>query len=296
VRVAIASVGWLPKEFRDDELLIAALGGQGADAGAVPWDDSGVDWRLYDAVVIRSTWDYARRRGEFLAWVEAVGDRLHNAPALVRWNTDKRYLAELATAGLPVVETTYVEPGSAAPPLRGEVVVKPTVSVGGRDTGRFGPGSYEQAVELIRAIGASGRTAMVQPYLESIDDTGETAIVFVDGRPSHGLRKRAVLTGEGVAPTRDDHIGAAEAMYDPQLVTPAVARDDELGVAGAIVDALARRFSGPPLYARIDLARGSDGSPVLLELEAVEPSLYLGLVPAAADRLADAIIARAAQI
>ena len=68
MRVAIASVGWLPEEFRDDELLIAALGVQGADARAVPWDDGGVDWRLYDAVVIRSTWDYARRRAEFLAW------------------------------------------------------------------------------------------------------------------------------------------------------------------------------------------------------------------------------------
>jgi hypothetical protein len=294
VRVAIASVEWVPEEFLDDELLIAALRVRGVDAGAVPWDDGGVEWRLYDAVVIRSTWDYARRRGEFLAWVEAVGDRLYNTPALVRWNTDKRYLAELAAAGLPVVETTYVEPGAAAPPLHGEVVVKPTVSAGGRDTGRFDPGSCEQAGELIRAIGASGRTAMVQLYLESIDDAGETAIVFIDGCPSHGLRKRAVLTATGVAPTRDDHIGAAEPMYDPRLVTAAVAGDDELGVARAVVDALARRFQGPPLYVRIDLARGGDGRPVLLELEAVEPSLYLGLAPGSVDRLADAIIARAA--
>jgi glutathione synthase/RimK-type ligase-like ATP-grasp enzyme len=194
-----------------------------------------------------------------------------------------------------VVETSYVEPGAAAPPLHGEVVVKPTVSAGGRDTGRFGPGSYEQAEELIRAIGASGRTAMVQPYLESVDDAGETAIVFVDGCASHQLRKRAVLTGEGVAPTRDDQIGAAEAMYDPQLVTIVTAEDDELGVAGAVLDVLARRFAGLPLYARIDVARGNDGRPVLLELEAVEPSLYLGLAPGAADRLADAIIARAEQ-
>jgi glutathione synthase/RimK-type ligase-like ATP-grasp enzyme len=295
VHVAIATMEWLPEEFRDDEILIDALRVRGAQASAVPWDDRRADWGAYDAVVIRSTWDYARRRDEFLAWADTVGDRLHNPPALVRWNTDKRYLAELATSGLPVVETTYVDPWEAAPALHGEVVVKPTVSAGGRDTGRFGPGSHHLAVELIGAIGASGRTAMVQPYLESIDDGGETAIVFVDGRPSHGLRKRAVLTSEGVAPTRDDRIGAAEAMYDSELVTDAAPEDDELAVASAVIEALARQFSGSPLYARVDLARDGDGVPVVLEVEAVEPNLYLGLVPGAVERLVDAIVARAAE-
>jgi hypothetical protein len=295
VRVVIATVGWLPEEFRDDEILIDALRVRGAEANAVPWDDGGANWGVYDAVVIRSTWDYARRRDEFLAWAESVGDRLHNSPALVRWNTDKSYLAELSASGFPVVETIYVEPSGAIPTFEGEVVVKPAVSVGGRDTGRFGPGSHHLAVELIGAIGASGRTAMVQPYLQSIDDAGETAIVFVDGRLSHGLRKRAVLRSEGVAPTRDDHIGAAEVMYDPELVTDAAPEDDELAVASAVIEGLARQFSGVPLYARIDLARDGDGAPVVLEVEAVEPNLYLGLVPGAAERLADAIVARAAQ-
>jgi hypothetical protein len=295
VHVAIATMEWLPEEYRDDEILTDALRAHGAQVGAVPWGDRGADWGAYDAVVIRSTWDYARRRDEFLAWADAVGDRLHNPPALVRWNTDKRYLADLAAAGYAVIETTYVDPGEPAPPLLGEVVVKPTVSAGGRDTGRFGPGSHHLAMELIGAIGAGGRTAMVQPYLESIDYAGETAIVFVDGRPSHGLRKRAVLTSEGVAPTRDDRIGAAEAMYDPELVTRADPEDDELAVASAVIEELARRFSAPPLYARIDLARDRGGVPVVLEVEAVEPSLYLNLVPGAAERLADAITARVAR-
>jgi hypothetical protein len=106
VRVAIATVEWLPEEFCDDEILIEALRARGAEASAVPWDDRAAEWGAYDAVVIRSTWDYARRRDEFLAWAEGVGDRLHNPPALVRWNTDKRYLAELAASAFPVVETT----------------------------------------------------------------------------------------------------------------------------------------------------------------------------------------------
>jgi hypothetical protein len=293
VNVAIATVEWLPEEFNDDELLIAALRARGAKASAVPWDSPSADWRAYDLVVIRSTWDYARRHDEFLAWVDEIGDRLSNAPALVRWNSDKRYLADLAGAGFPVVATTYVGPGDGVPSLSGEVVVKPAVSAGGRDTGRFGPGVHADAIELIRDIGASGRMAMVQPYLESVDAEGEAAIVFIDGRFSHGLRKRAVLKTEGVAPTRDDRIGAAEAMYDPDLMTTASPADDELGAAAEIVDYLARRFEGQPLYARVDLARDAEGAPVVLELEAVEPSLYLVLVEGAAENLANAIVARA---
>jgi glutathione synthase/RimK-type ligase-like ATP-grasp enzyme len=168
VNVAIATVEWLPEEFKDDELLVRALHARSASAAAVPWDDARADWQAFDLVVIRSTWDYARRHDEFLAWVDEIGDRLENAPELVRWNSDKRYLADLAEAGFPVVETTYVGPEAALPSVSGTVVVKPTVSGGGRDTGRFGHGAHASAIDLIRAIGASGRTAMVQPYLQSV--------------------------------------------------------------------------------------------------------------------------------
>ena len=166
-------------------------------------------------MVIRSTWDYARRRDEFLRWCESVGERLHNRAALVRWNTDKRYLGDLADAGVPVVETRYVEPGEPMPELEGEIVVKPNVSAGGRDTGRFGPAAHDEARELIAAIQASGRTAMVQPYQPTVDAVGETAVLCIDGEPAHALRKRAVLRPDEVAPVRDDGVGAAEIMYDP---------------------------------------------------------------------------------
>jgi hypothetical protein len=295
VNIAIATVEWLPEEFTDDELLIGALRSRGASASALPWDDANADWSVYDLVVIRSTWDYARRHDEFLAWVDQIGDRLLNPPALIRWNTDKRYLADLAEDGFPVVQTAFVGPRDPDPSLEGTVVVKPAISAGGRDTGRFGPSAHDSAMELIRAIGAGGRVAMVQPYLESVDTEGEAAIVFVDGRFSHGLRKRAVLTAEGVAPTRHDRLGAAEAMYDPDLVSAATPAEDELAVAGTVVDYLKRRFEGSPLYARVDLARDADGAPVLLELEAVEPSLYLALVPRATETFADAIVARASR-
>ena len=291
MRIAIATAAGVPEQFRDDHLLIAALRERGAEAERPRWDDPGVAWDGFDLVVIRSTWDYTWRRDEFVAWADALGPRLHNTPELVRWNTDKRYIADLAGSGVPVVETTYVAPGDPVPPIEREVVVKPTVSAGGRNTGRFRADMHAEAAELIGAIGASGGTAMVQPYLDSVGASGEAALAYVDGRFSHGLRKGVVLTGVGVAPTRDDSVGAAETMYAPDFVKAAEPDEDELAVAAQVVDWLAGRF-GTPLYARVDLARDAGGDPILLELEATEPNLYLELVPESIGGLADAILAR----
>jgi glutathione synthase/RimK-type ligase-like ATP-grasp enzyme len=292
VRVAIASITELPQEFRDDEVLVDRLGRRGVEADTLSWDDPRGDWDSYDLVVIRSTWDYSRRRDQFIAWAERVGDRLENSPAVVRWNSDKRYLGDLREAGLPVVETRYVEPGEQPPEIVGEVVVKPTISAGGRDTGRFAPGAASAAFDLIARIGAGRRTAMVQPFLDSVDTDGETAVVVIGGLVSHVLRKRAVLRADQVAPVRDDALGAAEAMYDPGLVLAGTAEPDELELAAAVVDEVRRRFGATPLYARVDMLRDGDRSPVVLELEAVEPSLYLTQADGAAERLAEAILGR----
>lgn len=292
MRIAIASFSQMPPEFRDDEQLADALRARDAAVAIEPWDEPDVDWDPFDVVVIRSTWNYARRRDEFLAWCERIGERLHNAPALVRWNSDKRYLRDLAAAGLRVVETRYLEPGDAAPDLEGEVVVKPNVSAGGRDTGRFGPATHDDAYELIERIQESGRTAMVQGYQPTVDTVGETAVLCIDGEPAHALRKRAVLRPDEVAPVRDDGVGAAEIMYDPGLVTATEATPAELDHARAIVGHVRERFDYMPLYARVDTISGRDGEPVLMELEAIEPNFYLNQVPATAKRVADAILAR----
>jgi hypothetical protein len=294
MRVAIASFTRMPPEFRDDEELARVLRARGAVVAIEPWDDPDVDWAPYEAVVIRSTWNYARRRDRFLAWCERIGERLHNAPALVRWNSDKRYLRDLAGAGIRVVDTRFVEPGDEIPDLEGEVVVKPNVSAGGRDTGRFGPSTHDVARELIAEILASGRAAMVQPYQSSVDEIGETAVLCIDGEPAHALRKRAVLRPDEVAPTRDDGVGAAEIMYDPGLVTATEAADAELEHARAVVAHVRERFGYLPLYARVDTIRGPDGEPVLMELEAIEPNFYLDQAPATAQRVGDAILARVA--
>lgn len=295
MRIALASMAARPAEFRDDERLAQLLQDRAVDASIEAWDDKAVNWADFALVVIRSTWDYSRRRDEFLAWTDAVARRLQNPAPLVRWNSDKRYLLDLSSAGIPVVPTTYVGPGERAPEITLDSVIKPSVSAGARDTGRFGPDQADAASDLIAAIGASGRTAMVQPYLESVDTQGEIAIVFIDGEPTSTLRKGAVLRPGEVAPVRDDPVGAAEAMYDPNLVRAGVATDAELELAHAVVREVARRFGEVPLYARVDQLRDSEGTPVLLELEAVEPNLYLDEAPGAADRLVDAIIARASR-
>jgi glutathione synthase/RimK-type ligase-like ATP-grasp enzyme len=290
--VVIASSEVVPDQFDEDRLIVDALGRRGVDAEVVSWDAKGADWDGYELVVVRSTWDYTTRLDDFLAWADAIGERLHNSAALLRWNSNKRYVGDLGDAGLPVVPTRYVEPGDEVGPLEGEVVVKPVVSAGGRDTGRFTPEVHDDARALLAQLGTAGRTAMVQPYLADVDSRGETALVHVAGEFSHGLRKLAVLRPDEVAPVRDDALGAAEAMYDPDLVRAADTTAEERAVARRILDHVAERFGGMPLYARVDLVPGPDGSPVLIELEAIEPNLYLYESPETADRLAEAIEAK----
>ena len=253
MHVAIATFNGLPPEFRDDERLAAALAERGIEAERIPWDDQAADWAAFDAVVIRSTWDYAPRRDEFVAWADSVGDRLHNAPGLVRWNSDKRYLGDLAAAGIDVVETAYAEPGET-PELAGEVVVKPTVSAGAKDSGRFSERSHDEGMRLIERIHDSGRVVMIQPYQHSVDTLGETAIVCLDGKPSHVLRKRAVLRPDEVAPVREgDAIGAAEVMYDPELVVAGDATAAEFEFARRVLAHVTERFEYVPLYCRVDM-------------------------------------------
>lgn len=292
MRVAIATFSAMPPEFTDDGRLADALSTLGAEVALIPWDDTGADWDGFDSVVIRSTWDYPPRRDRFVAWAESVGRRLHNAPEVIRWNSDKHYLADLAAAGIPVVETFFVEPGDAPPGLAAEIVVKPTISVGAKDTGRFSQRTHDQALDLIQRIHASGRTAMVQPYLRSVDDDGETAIVFLDGEPSHVLRKGAVLRPDEVAPVRDDAVGAAQVMYDPGLVVGGQATQSEFALARAVHQHVAERFAYVPLYGRVDMVASAEGRPVLMELELIEPNLYLDQAPGAAHRVAAAILNR----
>jgi glutathione synthase/RimK-type ligase-like ATP-grasp enzyme len=279
--VALVTCADLPDLDDDDRLIAPALAARGIDAVPAVWSDGAVDWDAFDLVVLRNPWDYTRHLPDFLAWAEGV-PRLANPLDVIAWNTDKRYLGELAAAGLPVVDTHYLAPGEALRPFDREVVVKPTVSAGARDTERFAPGNEAAAAAHLDVIHATGRTAMVQPYLAKVAHAGETALLHVGGTYSHAIRKGPLLT-DGRAMVSD--------LYVEEQIDPREPSDAERAAAAAIMAEVERRF-GALLYARVDLLLGDDGEPALLELELTEPSLFLGTAPGAAERLADAIAAR----
>jgi len=282
VRIAFATCADLPVGWGDDQEAARPAG-----AEFVVWDDPTVDWEAYDRVVLRSVWDYSGRIEEFLAWCAAVGPgRLRNRPDLVAFDADKRYLGEL---GVPIAPTTFVAPGDPLPTLEGEVVVKPNISAGARRTGRFAPTTHADALALIERIRESGRVAIVQSYLEDVDRNGETALVFIAGELSHVLRKRAVLREEGEAPLAADRWGPAAVMLEDDLVVAGTADEARREFAATVMAAVTDRF-GTPLYARVDTALDADGRPVLMELEAIEPNLYLATAPGAAARFARAVL------
>lgn len=287
VPVLLATCSALPDGDEDGPALTAALRAAGADPRWVAWDDEHADWSV-GVVVLRSTWDYHAALPRFLDWVDAL-PRVHNRAEVVRWNTDKRYLGDLAAAGVPVVESAFAAPGEQVTlPDADEVIVKPSVGAGSRGVGRFARARSDEALAHARALHDDGRTVLVQPFLPGVDVAGETALLYVDGVFSHAIRKGPMLTADSAHP-----VGGAS-LFVAENITARAPQPAELEV-GALALAVARdRFGGEQLYARVDLLPGPDG-PVVTELELTEPSLFLGHDPdgAAADRLAAAIVARA---
>jgi O-ureido-D-serine cyclo-ligase len=271
--------------------LTAALAAGGAESEIVDWDDARADWARFDLVVPRSAWDYAERLPEFLAWAERVArlTTLVNPLPVVRWNTDKHYLGELARAGAPVVSTAYVEPGedtgAALDAFLGgdaarEIVVKPAVGAGSRDARRHLRADRAAILGHIAPLLDAGRSMMLQPYLESVDTCGETALMYLDGRFSHAIRKGALLPAG--APS-------TAGLFAPEEIVPRTPAADELAAAERILGAVP---VGGLLYARVDLLRDTAGAPRLLELELTEPSFFLSYAPGAAERFAAALLAR----
>lgn len=274
--VVLATFHGFPDGYRDDAGLVPALAARGVPARWQVWGEP-VDAGL---VVLRSTWDYTWRVPEFLAWCATV-PRLANPLPVIEWNTDKAYLLELTKAGVPVVPTELVVPGVAPDWPDGEFVLKPSVGAGARGFGRFT--DHAAATDHLAALHAAGKTAMLQPFLSSVAVEGEVALVYFGGEYSHAFAKSAPadepINASGLRPS------TAAPLAQPEPAYRALA-EDVLDAAAALLD----RRRTELLYARVDLVRGEDGAPLLLELELVEPNLgFTHADPQATRRFADAI-------
>ncbi len=249
----------------DDADLVDALRQRGLHARWLSWDDPAT--LDADLVILRATWDYTERLDEFLAWTKRVRNLL-NAPRVVAWNSDKRYMLDLEAAGVPTVPSRFYAPDETVdelPPV--ELVVKPAVGAGSVGAQRFtdADDARSHAVSLQEA----GRAVLVQPYDARISD-GETALVFLNGLQSHAFTKGPLLPPPGSKPAMDDSGTFAEESLQP------AEPDFELWDVGhAALAAAAAAVGVEPdefLYARVDVIGGAD-DPRLLELELVEPSL-----------------------
>jgi glutathione synthase/RimK-type ligase-like ATP-grasp enzyme len=243
----------------------------------------GDDWSDVGLAVIRSTWDYTARHRDFLAWLHAAGaaTRVVNPPAVIEWNSHKKYLLELSDGGVPVVPTLLVRAGATIEEQRDalaasgdRVVVKPAVSVGALGAMRA-RADDQQLVEHLAEICRQG-DVLVQPYVESIATSGESSLLFFDGELSHAVRK---LPGAGDYRIHE-HLGGSTQPLEPS--------DAEIAAASR---ALAQvDVSGPLTYARVDLVQLADG-PAIMELELIEPYLFLEYAPGSVDQFADALVA-----
>lgn len=281
-RVAFVTFPGLPGLSADDRLAIPAFARRGARVQAVCWDDRDAEWGGYDLVVIRSAWDYTERPAEFLDWLrrmEAEEIPLWNPPALAAWNADKRYLRQLAMAGVPVVPTRWIEPDDQVTLLEvmassrwRRAVVKPVVSANARDTWTaLGAAGDERRFREL----AAGRALMVQPFLEGIRGEGEWSLLFFGGALSHAVLKRPAA---GDFRVQEAH-GGTTAAATPDAAT--------VRAAAAALDAV----PFPWLYARVDGVR-IGGVFHVMELEMLEPSLFLAADPERApERFADAALA-----
>jgi glutathione synthase/RimK-type ligase-like ATP-grasp enzyme len=246
----------------DDRLLHQALLAAGIPVTVAVWTDPDVAWHNAALCVIRSVWDYHLQPERFIRWLSHASTvtTVLNPPRLVAWNMHKRYLMQLAAAGIPTVDTVWITPGSDADVCQlldamgwDQALLKPAVSASAWQTAKVGPGDTEGQ----RLLGQILRhcDAMLQPYLPSVERDGEVSVMIIDGTVSHAARRQSALTGD-IEVTR--------------YGIPHEIADDERSLAERVVSLLPQR----PLYARVDLVRDGSDRLLLGELELIEPVLY----------------------
>jgi glutathione synthase/RimK-type ligase-like ATP-grasp enzyme len=289
MRIALATCANLPSWEADDKPLFHALAARGCEPVAAVWDDPAIDWKRFDAVLIRTTWDYMDKRDAFVDWARRVESqtRLFNPASIVAWNTSKTYLRDLKQRGVPIAPTVWLRRGqridvACTMVRRGWTrgFIKPVIGATARETLRFnddvaGVTAAQQHLDRLLAT----EDMMLQPYLARVETEGEHSAIFIEGVFSHAVQK---IPAEGDYRVQDD-FGAKD--------HPISLSTEEMQLARSILASLKERL----LYARVDLLRDDHGLPVLTELELVEPSLFFRHNPEATHRLTKALMKRIAK-
>ncbi|WP_051772452.1 ATP-grasp domain-containing protein [Saccharothrix sp. NRRL B-16314] len=273
--VRLVTAAHLPDLAPDDQELLHALRRAGVETDVAVWDDPAVDWSEAAVTVIRSVFDYHLRSDEFLAWVDRVEPltSLQNSPEIIRWNSHKSYLKAVSEAGFPIIPTEWVERGKSVDlpsvlAARGwpEAVVKPAISASAHGALKVSADNHDEAQAHLDGL-VDKVDALVQPYLYDFETTGESSVIWLGGEQTHAVRRPSGMhTSLEVA-----HVGAP--------LQPAA---EEVALATAVYDWITPK----PLYARIDLLNTKDHGLLVLELELVEPALYLRHSTAIADKFA----------
>lgn len=278
-RIVLVTGATMAKPDPETHLLVAALANIGVEAVVAPWD-SPEDWAAYPLVVVRTPWDYFRRLPEFLAWAKRTSQltAFVNPVSVIEWNSHKAYLRELAAKGIPTVPTLWLDRGAADGAARlaatgwGEVVVKPAVSIGA--IGAMKAHAADPAcIAHLAALLAEG-DVLVQPFIESVAAQGEVSLIYFGGAFSHAIRKQPAAGDYRV----QDMYGGTNHPYQPAA--------DEVALATLALSAT----PAPTTYARVDMVRLPDGRPAVMELELIEPELFLGVDPAAPARFAEVLL------
>lgn len=280
--VAPSGDWYLGNVLLEDRLLTEALARIGFSSVRVDWSRADVDWGGFRCAVFRSTWDYFDRLSDFLTWLDRVGEQipLCNSMRLVRWNLDKHYLADLESAGIPIVPSRYLERGSGMTlrdALRAtgwvEAVIKPCVSGTARHTYRLNPQNVQQLESIIGELLAS-ESLILQPFQREILAQGEDSLIVLGGQFTHAVRK---TPKPGDFRVQDDHGGTVQSCRPTS---------SQIELAERAIDACPSR----PAYGRVDMVRDNEGNWAVMEVELIEPELFLRHNPSAAAVLAESIV------
>ena len=274
-RLALATYAGIPGVYPDDAPLVASLRARGVEPVPCLWDDPAVDWAGFDAVLIRTPWDYFQRYAEFLRWLDRLPVPTINPAPMLRWNADKRYLLELEAQGVPIIPTRLaagVGLGAALADRAGrDVVLKPRVSGGAWHTvrGVVGTPAFDAAVAAL----PPELDYLVQDFVPQVETDGEWSLLFFDGRYSHAVIKR---------PRRGDYRVQSQHGGSVEAAEPSAAL---IASAQRVLEATAALGHADAAYARVDGVL-VEGRFLLMELEVIEPALFLAGRPDAADVLA----------